>query len=61
MNDYDGPLYAPYDNLLMGKLTKSQWKLVEECVRDIQCDNVNNQPYYHQLREVLVILQQLSS
>ena len=33
MNNYDGPLYAPYDNVLTGKLTKRQWQEVFTIVR----------------------------
>ena len=33
MNNYDGPLYAPYDNVLKGKLTKRQWQEVFTIVR----------------------------
>jgi len=60
MNNYDGPLYAPYDNVLMGKLTKRQWQTVEAAVRKEQSKNVNNQPYYHELRDILDVLYQLA-
>ena len=33
MPNYDGPLYAPYDKMLTGKLTKRQWQEVFTIVR----------------------------
>lgn len=32
MPNYDGPLYAPYDVMLMGKLTRKQWQQVYNIV-----------------------------
>lgn len=32
MPNYDGPLYAPYDVMLMGKLTRKQWQEVYNIV-----------------------------
>lgn len=31
--NYNGPLYAPYDKMLTGKLTKRQWQEVFTIVR----------------------------
>ena len=39
MPNYDGPLYAPYDVMLMGKLTRKQWQRE----RIIRIDKRNNE------------------
>jgi len=34
-------------------MNQRQWQTIEACVRKEQTKNVNNQPYYHELRAIL--------
>lgn len=41
-------------------LTQRQWQMVEACVRKEQTKNVNNQPYYKELHQILDELYKLA-
>ena len=54
--DYDGPLYAPYDKVLMGKLTKRQWQEVFTIVRREQkglLKEMWDKQHYDELNDIL--------
>jgi len=54
--NYDGPLYAPYDNVLMGKLTKRQWQEVFTIVRREQkglLKEMWDKQHYDELTDIL--------
>lgn len=55
MNNYDGPLYAPYDNVLTGKLTKRQWQEVFTIVRREQKGLLEmfDEDRYNELNDIL--------
>ena len=53
--NYDGPLYAPYDNMLTGKLTKRQWQEVFTIVRREQKTLLQmfDEDRYNELTDIL--------
>jgi len=53
--NYDGPLYAPYDNVLTGKLTKRQWQEVFTIVRREQKTLLQlfDEDRYNELTDIL--------
>ena len=55
MNNYDGPLYAPYDKVLTGKLTKRQWQEVFTIVRREQKGLLEmfDEDRYNELNDIL--------
>jgi hypothetical protein len=56
MPDYDGPLYAPYDKMLTGKLTKRQWQEVYTIVRREQkglLKEMWDKDHYNELTDIL--------
>ena len=55
MPNYDGPHYAPYDDVLMGKLTKRQWQQVFTIVRQKQKSLLEmfDEEHYNELNDIL--------
>ena len=55
MTNYDGPLYAPYDKMLTGKLTKRQWQEVFTIVRREQKGLLEmfDEDRYNELNDIL--------
>lgn len=55
MTNYDGPLYAPYDKMLTGKLTKRQWQEVFTIVRREQKGLLEmfDEDRYNELTDIL--------
>lgn len=55
MPNYDGPHYAPYDDVLMGKLTKRQWQEVFTIVRQKQKSLLEmfDEEHYNELNDIL--------
>ena len=55
MPNYDGPLYAPYTNMLTGKLTNRQWQQVFSIVRQKQKTLLEqyDEDHYNELTEIL--------
>jgi len=53
--NYDGPLYAPYDKVLTGKLTKRQWQEVFTIVRREQKTLLQlfDEDRYNELTDIL--------
>ena len=58
MPNYDGPLYAPYNKVLMGKLTKRQWQEVFTIVRQKQKGFLEmfDEDHYNELGDILDVL-----
>lgn len=55
MPNYDGPLYAPYDTMLTGKLTRRQWQEVFTIVRQKQQSLLEmfDEDHYNELTDIL--------
>lgn len=52
--DYPYPLYSPYTNVLMGKLTSTQWQLIHSIVRDKQNQSLPyDEDQYNELSDIL--------
>lgn len=53
-HNYDLPLYTPYTNVLMGKITTTQWQLIHSIV---QLKQQQSLPYdedqYNELSDIL--------
>lgn len=62
MPNYDGPLYAPYNKVLMGKLTKRQWQEVFTIVRQKQKSLLEmfDEDHYNELNDILDVLYQIA-
>lgn len=51
--DYPYPLYSPYTNVLMGKLTSTQWQLIHSIVKDEQQSVMKTSNIYNELSDIL--------
>ena len=52
--DYPYPLYSPYTNVLMGKLTSTQWQLIHSIVREKQKQSLPyDEDQYNELSDIL--------
>jgi len=51
--NYDLPLYSPYTNVLMGKLTTRQWQLIHSIVTDKQQSVMKTSNSYTELSDIL--------
>jgi len=58
--NYDLPLYSPYTNVLMGKLTTTQWQLIHSIVTDKQQSVMKTSNSYTELSEILDMLYPLA-
>ena len=55
--NYSYPLYSPYTNVLMGKMTTHQWQLIHSIVREKQKQSLFwKNPYVALLRKYFVYL-----
>jgi hypothetical protein len=58
--NYDLPLYSPYTDVLMGKLTTRQWQLIHSIVTDKQQSVMKTSNSYTELSDILDMLYPLA-
>lgn len=51
--DYPYPLYSPYTNVLIGKMTTTQWQLIHSIITDKQQSVMKTSNSYNELSDIL--------
>ena len=51
--NYSYPLYSPYTNVLIGKMTTHQWQLIHSIITDKQQSVMKTSNSYNELSDIL--------